>query len=98
MWSVISHVRGWIDRRRAIRRRWQRDARSLIAQDERGAYCAAQRLAARSRALGEQREFMHWAKVAAEVARLSPCAEMDIATVRSIADDEMAQRHRTHNG
>lgn len=72
MWSVISLVRGWVDRHRAIRRRWQRDARSLIAQDERGAYYAAQRLAARSRALGERREFIHWAKVAAEVARLSP--------------------------
>lgn len=98
MWSVISLVRGRVDRRRAIRHRWQRDARSLIAQIERGAYYAAQRLAARSRALGERREFIHWAKVAAEVARLLPIAEMDMATVRSIADDEMAQRDRTHNG
>lgn len=39
----------WLERRRAIRRRWQPDARDLVEIDEFGAYYAAQRLAARAR-------------------------------------------------
>lgn len=88
---MIASLTAWIERRRAIRRRWKTDARKLVLKDERHAYYAAQRLAARSRARGDRREFVHWAKVAAEVARLSPIAEMDLATVQAIADEEMAR-------
>jgi hypothetical protein len=60
MFNVLT---AWIDTRREVRRRWQVDARRLIGTDERGAYYAAQRLAARHRvrrdsailALGEGR-------------------------------------------
>ena len=51
----------------------------------------AQRLAARSRAT-EYGRFLHWAKVAAEVARIETSAEMDIDVVKSIVDREL--RHR----
>lgn len=64
----------------------------MIVQHGRHAYYEAQRLAARSRAQHATSEFWHWAKVASEVARLSPGAEMDIKVVQAIADDE-SQRH-----
>jgi hypothetical protein len=85
---MIASLTAWIERRRAIRRRWKADAQKLILMDERHSYYAAQRLAARSRAKGDRREFLHWAKVASEVARLSPVAEIDLATVQAIADEE----------
>lgn len=44
--------------------------------------------AARARAAGQAGEFVHWAKVAAEVARISPRSPMDIAVVQAIVDDE----------
>lgn len=84
----------WLEKRRNIKRRWQADARALILNDERNAYYAAQRLAARSRFKGDRAEFWHWAKVASEVARLSPHAEMDLSVVQSIADEEAARNKR----
>ena len=81
----------WVHHRRAIRRRWKADARHLAATDEVNAYYEAQRRAARARHRGDQNEFYHWAKVAAEVARLSPQAEMNIDVVRRIADEEEAK-------
>lgn len=79
----------WIEKRRQIRQRWQQDARAMIAAHGRHAYYEAQRLAARSRAQGNRSEFWHWAKVASEVARLSPVVEMDMKVVQAIADEEM---------
>ena len=75
-----------------IRHRWQADARALVAADEAGAYYDAQRQAARARVSGDKAEFYHWAKVAAEVARIAPLAEMDIDVVRAVVAEE--ERHR----
>ena len=86
---MLSRFKRWVDHRRDIRRQWQHDARALLSQDERGAYYAAQRLAARSRATGDSGAFLHWTKVAAEVARLSSMAEMDLATVQAVVDGEL---------
>jgi hypothetical protein len=86
---VLQALNGWIDRRRQIRRRWQDDARRLVAQDTIGAYYEAQRRAARARAQGNKGEFAHWAKTAAEIARIAPNAEMYISVVRSIVDEEL---------
>lgn len=86
---VLGALRHWIERRRQVRRGWQADARRLVWHDEPGAYYEAQRLAARARASGQTGEFIHWAKVAAEVARISPRAKMDLAVVQAIVDDEM---------
>lgn len=85
---MFSAVFRWLDHRQAIRRRWQADARSLIADDEPGAYYVAQRRAARSRIQGDHAGFWHWAKVASEVARLSPTAEMDRTVLQRIVDSE----------
>jgi hypothetical protein len=82
---------GWIEKRRQIRRRWQLDARVMIEQHGRRAYYEAQRLAARCRAQADGSGFWHWAKVASEVARLSPVAEMDLKVVQAIVDEEMQQ-------
>lgn len=87
---MIAAWRRWIEKRRSIRRLWQADAKELIRIDERQAYYAAQRLAARARAEGDRHSFAHWAKVAAEVARLSPVAEMDYAVMEAIVAEEMA--------
>jgi hypothetical protein len=66
---MFSTLKGWIARRRKIRRRWQANARLLILKDERSAYYAVHRLAAPSRTQGNMSEFMHWAKVAASRSR-----------------------------
>lgn len=86
---MLDLLRRWLDHRKQIRRRWKSDAARLIRLDEPGAYYAAQRFAARSRAAGDRAEFYHWAKVAAEVARRSPIAEMDLAVVERIAAEEL---------
>jgi hypothetical protein len=86
---VLHAFKGWIDRRREIRRRWQVDARRLVVQDPTGAYYEAQRRAARARANGAGDEFLHWAKTAAEVARIAPTSEMDISVVEKIIDEEL---------
>ena len=52
------------------------------------AYYTAQRLGARSRFRGDRDGFWHWSKVAAEVARISPEVEMDMAVVERIAEEE----------
>ncbi|WP_371349280.1 hypothetical protein [Ancylobacter sp. IITR112] len=85
---MLAALRRWMENRKQIRRRWQADARRLIEHDEPNAYYEAQRLAARSRAFGQAGEFIHWAKVAAEVARISPHAQMDLAVVQAIVDNE----------
>ncbi|WP_292492124.1 hypothetical protein [Mesorhizobium sp.] len=50
------------------------------------------RSAARARVRGDRAEFFHWAKVAAEVARLTPRAEMDVDVVRAIAAGEESRQ------
>lgn len=85
----------WIEKRRQIRLLWQRDAHILIEQHGREAYYEAQRLAARSRAQADRSGFWHWAKVASEVARLSPAAEMDMKVVQAITDEEMRKHRRS---
>lgn len=89
----------FIDRRKAIRRRWEADATILIARNERSAYYDAQRLAWKGRCKGERPEYWHWAKVASEVARRSPIAEMELSVVDAIAAEECvaaAAVERTH--
>ncbi|MGM5030060.1 hypothetical protein AB8B02_27890 [Tardiphaga sp. 862_B3_N4_1] len=85
---MLDRFSRWIEKRRASRQRMQTDARILIQEDEREAYYAAQRLAARSRAEGNLAEFWHWARVASEVARVSPVSEMNLEIVKAIADEE----------
>ncbi len=90
---MLSKIRRWVEHRRTIRRRWQADARALVAADEAGAYYEAQRRATRARVRRDRAEFYHWAKVAAEVARIAPLAEMDIDVVHTVVAEE--ERDRT---
>lgn len=90
---MLQAARRWAEKRRAIRRRWQTDARRLVRRDERAAYYEAQRLAARFRARGDAGKFLHWTKVAAEIARVAPAAEMDIDVVQALVDDELIRRN-----
>lgn len=85
--GVFSAVTTWIERRRQLRRLFQNDAHQLIERDPVTAYYDAQRAAARARFAGDSRAFLHWAKVAAEVARIST-APMDYEVVKSIVDEE----------
>ena len=89
---MLAVIGRWIERRRTIRRRWQADACALVAADEVNAYYEAQRRAARARVRSDRAEFYHWAKVAAEVARIAPLAEMDIDIVRAVVRDEERRR------
>lgn len=85
---MFGRLRHWIDYRRDLRRRWQDDAKRLLAAEETNAYYEAQRRATRARVRRDRDEFYHWAKVAAELARLSPQMEMDMAVLKHIVDEE----------
>jgi hypothetical protein len=76
----------WLVRRKALRQAWQQDARDLISADNRNAYYNAHRLLATAKRKGDRASAWHWAKVAAEVARSCPAAEMDFVRVKAIAD------------
>ena len=89
---MIAVFTRWLDRRREIRRRWQSDARMLVADQPRTAYFEAQRRAATARTRGDTAGFWHWSKVAAEVARICPIAEMDLETLKSVVDRELDKR------
>ncbi len=89
---MLGAITSWIDRRRALRCRWQEDARRLLAAEETNAYYEAQRRATRYRVRGDKAEFYHWAKVAAEIARLSPRVEMDLDMLRRIVAEEERRR------
>ena len=86
---MLARLKALVERRRLRRRRWQDDARRLVNQDEPEAYYEAQRLAARARASRDADAFVHWAHVAAEVARISLRAQMDLAVVQAIVDAEL---------
>jgi hypothetical protein len=57
-----------------------------------GSYYEAQRRAFHSRSTGELDEFWHWSKVASEIARIEPRAEMDFSVVEALSDQEKARR------
>lgn len=89
---MLAAIGKWVERRRSIRRRWQADARALADADMHNVYYEAQRRAARARVRNDRAAFYHWAKVAAEVARIAPLAGMDIDVVRAVVAEE--ERHR----
>lgn len=82
-------VQNWVQRRKQIRRRWQSDARMLVADQPRTSYYEAQRRAAAARQRQDRDGFWHWSKVAAEIARIGPAAAMDLDTVKSVVDREL---------
>lgn len=84
MWEEIS---GWLERRKAAKARVRADARGLLGRSPATAYYDAQRLAARARFAGDGKGFVHWARVAAEVARIGT-GPMDIEVVRAIVAEE----------
>jgi len=85
--GAFSAITSWIERRRKIRRLFQDGARDLIVRNPATAYYDAQRAAARARFAGDGQAFLYWAKVAAEVARISN-APMDYEIVKKIVDEE----------
>ena len=84
MFSTISE---WFERRRELKRLCRDDARQLIDRDPLTAYYDAQRAAARARFAGDGPAFLHWTRVAVEVARISQ-APMNYETVEAIVDEE----------
>jgi hypothetical protein len=85
---LFRRLRHWIDHRYELRRRWQDDAKRLLAAEEANAYYEAQRRATRARIRRDRGEFYHWAKVAAEIARLSPEVDMNIKVLKRVVDEE----------
>jgi hypothetical protein len=90
---MLRTISNWLERRRALRRLRDEDARLLLGRNPGTAYYDAQRLAARARFSGDRKSFLHWAGVAAEVARISN-NPMDIKVVQAIVDEE--ERRSTH--
>jgi hypothetical protein len=84
---VISLFHQWLETRRLKRQQRVQDARGLLKNNPRTAYYDAHRLAARARFSGDGKGFLHWAAVAAEIARISD-NPMDIDVVNAIVDEE----------
>jgi hypothetical protein len=89
---MIRFLTKWLANRRAIRRRWQADARLLAISDPAGSYYEAQRRAFHSRCTGDLDEFWNWSKVASEIARIESRAEMDFSVLRALSDQDKAGR------
>lgn len=85
---MLAWLFGWLVRRRERRLLRQSDARQLIAENEPGAFYEAHRRATRLRMRGDAAGFRHWICVAAEVAKLSPVAEMDVNALKKVVDRE----------
>lgn len=85
---MLGRLRYWVEYRRELRKRWQADAKRLLAAEETNAYYEAQRRATRARVGRNRSEFYRWAKVAAEVVRLSPQVNMNLAVLKHIVDEE----------
>ena len=86
---MLTRFHHWIQKRQELRGLWKSDAQTLIVRDERNAYYDAQRLAARCRAQGDADGLFHWAKVAAEIARSSTVAAMDLQKVEALVQEEL---------
>ena len=82
----------WLAHRRAIRQRWQAAARLLTISDRVGSYYEAQRRVFHCRCTVDLDEFWHWSKVASEIARIEPRAEMGFAVLEAFSDQEKAGR------
>jgi hypothetical protein len=89
---MIRFLTRWLTHRRAIRRRWQADARLLAISDPAASYYEAQRRAFHSRSSGDTDECWHWSKVASEIARTEPRAEMDFAVLKALSDQDKSGR------
>lgn len=90
MWGAISD---WLERRRVAIASIRDDAHVLLTKNPATAYYDAQRLAARARFAGDGKGVVHWARVAAEVARIGD-SPMDLEVVRAIVDEEEGRAMR----
>lgn len=91
---MIGWIKKHLEKHRRIQDRCKADARALVSADPIAAYYNAQRLAARCRCSGKANDFLHWSRVAAEVARIEPRAAMDFKTVQAINDREEARQRQ----
>ena len=85
--GLLNGIARWFERRRALTGLCKEDARKLLQRNPVTAYYDAQRLAARARVSGDAQSFMHWSRVATEVARTS-ANPMDLDVVKAIVDEE----------
>lgn len=90
MFGVLTR---WLDKRRHRRLAVAADARRLLNASRQTAYYDAHRLATRARVAGDGAGFMHWARVAAEIARIS-YAPMDANLMRAVVEEEERRARR----
>jgi hypothetical protein len=104
IWCSVKTIRGfqlirWIrmhlEKRRQYRDRCKVEAHKLVSADPVNSYYNAQRMAARCRCAGQADEYVHWSKIAAEIARIEPRAEMSFAKVKAINDREDARQRQS---
>lgn len=84
---ILKALSKWHDKRRHAALRASVDARSLLTANPGMAYYDAQRFAARARVAGETDAFIHWTRVAAEIAKISN-NPMDLKVVQAIVAEE----------
>ncbi|TCQ01778.1 hypothetical protein C8J34_1262 [Rhizobium sp. PP-F2F-G36] len=92
---MLRVIKKWIARHGLRQRRISIDAERLSASDPQDAYYEAHRLLAQAQSAGDPAEILHWARVAAEVARIEARAEMDFKVVLEIADAKLQARTRS---
>jgi hypothetical protein len=88
---MLGSLARWLEQRRSLTRRCREDARELLRQNPATAYYDAQRMVARARFRGDAAAFTHWARVAAEIAKISD-NPMDSKVIASIVDEERARK------
>ena len=82
-WFHDWQLKRWLDRHRES---------AAAGNLTRGCWPPTNRRAAAARSRRDADEFWHWSKVAAEVARICPAAEMDIEKLKSLVDREIGKR------
>jgi hypothetical protein len=84
---MFGFFRRWRIRQNQLAQLKREDTEQLLNRNPATAYYDAHRLGARARFSGDFRSFIHWAAVAAEIARVSD-NPMDAEVVKAIVDEE----------
>lgn len=95
--GLLRGVSDWLERRRALVQLCREDALNLLAANPETAYYDAHRIAARARFAGDGQAFMHWARVANEIARITE-NPMDMSVVERIVEEERRRADSTIGG
>jgi hypothetical protein len=85
--GIFELISRWIAGRRLKKRLVEEDARRLLELNPRTAFYDAQRFVTRARLSGNSKVFVHWVRVAAEIAKISD-NPLDVNAMKVVVDEE----------